>query len=339
MRVNFLLRILIILLCCAACQATEVTPTIDSRPTQSILAARTARPTQTLRPIATRTRLTESTAMPTLPASPSPRPIGNLLTVEEAPPQDTLAPELIAAVELWATATLSPDTVMVGRSVEGRAIVARQLGSGSRALVLVGGIHGGWESNTVTLINELITYFDSHPREIPPEITLYLIPAANPDGLLRGRTEEGRFNTNGVDLNRNWGCEWSADAVWRRQAVNPGAAPFSEPETQGISAFIQRLMPEVVLFYHSAAGGVFAGNCEGDHGSNVMAAVLGEATGYNYGESFTAYRVTGTAATWVDGLGIPSADVELQSWRESEFDRNLNGIKAVMTWLIQRGIP
>lgn len=233
-----------------------------------------------------------------------------------------------------ATATIPPDAIIVGYSIEERVIIARQLGEGSRTLLLVGGIHGGWEGNTVTLINELITYFDENPTDILPGISLMFIPVANPDGLIRGREEEGRFNANGVDLNRNWSCEWSKDARWRDQYVNPGDEPFSEPETQAIAAFVQNLRPSTALFYHSAAGGVFAGSCEGDHGSMLMSQILGQATGYSYGETFSAYPVTGTAASWVDGLNIPSADVELQSWTDSEFERNLRGIMALQCWLI-----
>jgi hypothetical protein len=109
--------------------------------------------------------------------------------------------------------------------------------------------------------------------------------------------------------------------------------PFSEPETRALSALIQNTRPETVLFYHSAAGGVFAGECEVDHGSAEMSQILGQATGYTYGQEFSAYKVTGTAASWVDGLGIPSADVELLTQHDSEFARNRAGLLAVIDWL------
>ena len=88
------------------------------------------------------------------------------------------------------------------------------------------------------------------------------------------------------------------------------------------------------MFYHSAARGVFAGGCDGDHGSQALAAVLGEAANYPYGEEFTAYPVSGTEANWVDGQGIPSVDVELTTTQSSEFTRNLNGVMAVQCWLV-----
>jgi hypothetical protein len=199
---------------------------------------------------------------------------------------------------------------------------------------LVGGIHGGFEANTVMLVNELMAYYEGAPAEIVTGISLIFIPVANPDGLALGRTLDGRFNANRVDLNRNWGCEWSEEAYFQTRQVNPGEHAFSEPETQVLSVFIRQIKPAGVIFYHSAADGIFAGNCGSDHGSAAFARVLGEASGYSYGRPFSAYPVTGTAASWVDGQGIPAVDLELNSSRETQFERNLMGIKAVQEWLM-----
>jgi len=302
--------ILMILISATGCQETLVLPDTFPSPTPSPQPDM-LRPTRAVREIVTSTPNIDDLIF-------TPTPPG------QAP---TLTPIFIS------TATLTPDTILVGYSVEGRAIIARQFGEGERILLLVGGMHGGWEGNTMTLINELIAYFEKNPADILPGMSILLIPAANPDGMIQGREENARFNANGVDLNRNWGCEWSEDARWRDQAVDPGEQPFSEPETQAIAALVRDLRPATALFYHSAAGGVFAGGCEGDHGSALMSQIYGQATGYTYGQAFTAYPVTGTAASWVDGESIPSADVELQSWTDSEFDRNLRGIMALQCWL------
>lgn len=256
-------------------------------------------------------------------------PVDNVATSAPSAPLSEPTPTVL----MQAAATLDPNALLVGHSVQGRPITARRLGSGPRVLLLVGGIHGGWEENTVSLIHELIAHFETRPADILPGMSLMFVPAANPDGLVHGMTETGRFNANGVDLNRNWGCEWSADARWRDQSVFAGDEPFSEPETRALSAFIQNLRPVTVLFYHSSAGGVFAGECAGDHGSALMSQILGQATGYSYGQAFSAYRVTGTAASWVDGLGIPSADVELLTQTDNDFARNLAGIMALQRWL------
>lgn len=202
-------------------------------------------------------------------------------------------------------------------------------------LLVVGGIHTGYESNTVLLLNELVAHYQGNPNAVVAGMTVILVPVANPDGLVRGRSVGGRFNANWVDLNRNWGCDWSAEAYWREETVNPGAEPLSEPETQALAAFIQTVQPGAVLFYHSAAHGIFAGDCAvGGADSEALAAVLGGATGYPFGEPFDRYPVTGTAANGVDGLGIPAVDVELSTTRATEFQTNLNGLRAVQCWLV-----
>ncbi len=233
------------------------------------------------------------------------------------------------------TLNSAPDSAIteIGRSAGGRALMLQRIGTGSHILLLVGGIHGGYEANTVTLMQQIIAYFTAHPAEIPPQTALLIVPVANPDGLEYGEIPRGRFNDNGVDLNRNWGCEWSPDAYWRDEHVNAGIAPMSEPETQALSALIQAEKPAAALFYHSAAGGIYAGSCGGDHGSAALAKVLGDAADYHYGASFSAYPVTGTASTWADGQGIPSADVELLTHEDSEFDRNLRGVLALLNWI------
>jgi hypothetical protein len=225
------------------------------------------------------------------------------------------------------------DLFVFGRSVQARDLTGRRLGTGEQVLMLVGGIHGGFEANTVALVEALTAHFEATPGDILPGITLVLIPQLNPDGIALGRTLAGRFNANGVDLNRNWGCGWSEEAFFRDQRISAGGEPFSEPETAALSALITTLEPAAVLFYHSAADGVFSGECGGDAGSNRLAAVLGDAAGYSFGADFAAYPVTGTAPAWVNSRGIPSADVELSTADDPEFERNLRGVMALQCWL------
>lgn len=316
----YVIVLLIILATVPACQQTFVTgdsaaPPASATPRPLLLPA-----TLPPRPVA---------ALP--PARITPAAVPGAVSAPPVTPTPLVDPRPFTATAQ--AAALPAGWFEVGRSVEGRPITARRFGAGPRVLLLVGGIHGGWEANTVTLVEELIAHFEANPADVLPGLALVLLPAANPDGLARGRTAEGRFNANGVDLNRNWGCNWSAQAVWRNQEVSAGPRPFSEPETQALAALVRQLQPAAALFYHSAASGVFAGRCDGDHGSALLAQVLGEAAGYSYGQPFSAYRVTGTAPSWVDGQGIPAADVELQSGDDSEFARNLAGVMAVQRWL------
>ncbi|NDJ62646.1 MAG: DUF2817 domain-containing protein [Chloroflexi bacterium] len=356
---------LTILFCSGACQQPPLPLSPTATPTRPPITA-AAPPLRTIRPVITEaptatptltpsltitpTRTATRTHTPTLTFTRTPTPAPTISPIPTLPPLQlpitpsgvpatlpTIPPALITQVAQRPPATLAADQLVIGYSVAGRAISGRRFGAGDQALLLVGGMHGGWEANTVALINELIAHFAAAPGAVLPGVSLILIPAANPDGLVLGRQPEGRFNANNVDLNRNWACGWSPEAVWRDQPVDPGPRPFSEPETVALASFIEALRPAAALFYHSAADGIFAGNCRGvapTADSEMMAAVLGAATGYSFGAPFTAYPVTGTAPSWVDSLGIPAADVELQSWTGTEFERNLRGIMALQRWLI-----
>jgi hypothetical protein len=322
----------IILIFTVACQQTlvsvEATVTLSPIPPVAL----DLRPTPT----------PQALDLPTLTATAVPPPTTILAAAPTIPPPPLIESDSAPAPTLNLTPlsvlpTLAPadNTFVVGQSVQGRDILAWRFGSGERILLLVGGIHAGFEANTVMLINELIAHFGGTPADVLPGMSIVLIPVANPDGLVLGRQTSGRFNANGVDLNRNWGCEWKTEAYWRNQRVDPGANAFSEPETRAIAEWIRTHRPAGAVFYHAAARGVFAGNCRGDHGSAAFAAVLGEASGYPYGEAWSAYPVSGTASTWVDGLGIPAVDLELTGTRETEFLPNLRGIIAVQCWLIR----
>lgn len=309
------LLIIIILSLLTGCQENSslasLTPTVIS---QSVTLD--APPTRQLRAVVTRDITPTYTPQPT------------------RPPTETLLPTY-TALPLIDTPMPFIGAFIFGQSVLGAPLQAHRLGSGANVIVLVGGIHGGWEVNTTELMNELIAHYQTNPDQIRPGISLLIVPQLNPDGAARGRVLEGRFNQRLVDLNRNWECGWQDTAYFRSQEVDPGTSPFSEPETQALSRLILDTRPAVVLFYHSAADGIFAGDC-GDFAtlSENMVAVYGRASGYAYAAAFSDYPVTGTAPAWVTAQGIPSADVELSTWRETEFDRNLRGIQALQCWLM-----
>lgn len=205
--------------------------------------------------------------------------------------------------------------------------------------MLVGGIHTGFEANTVDLMEELIAHFRQSPADVLGEVTLLIIPVLNPDGIPFGRQLRGRFNANGVDLNRNWGCRWQPEAVFGDMEVDPGPEPFSEPETRALGALIQQTQPAAVLFYHAAANGVFAGRCE-EGVSDELTQIYAEAARYPYGDDFgdggNGYEVTGDASVWVDGQGIPAVIVELATSTQTEFVRNLRAVMALQRWLLQQ---
>jgi hypothetical protein len=361
------LRCCLLLLACAACagciratpSATQPPATATLKPRAALLRESTLTPRPIDQPTHTATAAPSETPAPSATATPAPT-LTNTPGVIDSPTAviSTFSPTLTEVcgepcgaaktpeaaalpVEFATSPTLTPTTsppipITIGYSGEGRPLTAVRFGSGARVLLLVGGIHGGWEGNTVMLANQLIEYFTANPQAVPPGVSVVIVPVANPDGYARGRIFTGRLNSAGVDLNRNWACNWLPTAYWQQARVNPGAGPMSEPETQALSAYILQIQPRAALFYHSSANGVFAGECGGDHGSAAMSALYGAAAGYRYGSPFVAYPVTGTASDWLDGQGIPSADVELITGYDSEFARNLAGVLALLRWLEEK---
>jgi hypothetical protein len=327
---------LMILLAAAACESVGNPPAVV--PSGALVIEMTAAPTLTVAPLATRALHdvpATNTQSPTLSSQPT--TIGTTPTAYSLEPTaNSQQPTALASPP----STLSPQPSALdftfGTSVEGRELRGVRIGTGARILMMVAAVHGGFETNTSALIEQLIAHFRDHPSDLLPDVSLILIPSLNPDGVSRGRVLEGRFNANGVDLNRNWGCGWEPVAYFRDQIVGAGDAPFSEPETAALSVLIQSVQPSAVLFYHAAADGVFAGDCGGDAGSAALSEAYGRAAEYGYEAGFSRYPVTGTGPAWVNSIGIPSADVELASATDPEFDRNLRGVMAVQWWLVSR---
>jgi hypothetical protein len=289
-----------------------------------------------------------ATAVPLLvelPPTSTPAPTSTVVAAATAVAAPIIAPQATTSPQPSPTFAAYGISQTIGFSGEGRPIVSYQFGYGADDLVLVGGIHGGYEWNTIVLAYELIDYLTAHPELIPANVTLHIIPSANPDGqfvatgssgrvdgtAVYNNTIPGRFNANGVDLNRNWDCEWSAEAVWSNTAVSGGDAPFSEPETQALRRFFWRIRPQVVLFWHSKADGVFAAGCGATYPPSVAAAEqFATAAEYPLFNDFSHYPVTGDASNWLATQGIASFTVELKTHNGADFAQNLAGVLALL---------
>src|SRR3989304_1471126 len=114
----------------------------------------------------------------TTPPAPTPSP---------APPAATRTALALAPVE-------DGEPAVIGTSVAGRALEVFRFGSGQRELLIVAGIHGGYEWNTIALADELIALLRDEPARIPPEVSLYILRSLNPDGEDRSPSHPGRAN-------------------------------------------------------------------------------------------------------------------------------------------------
>ncbi|MDQ5893018.1 MAG: Peptidase protein, partial [Patescibacteria group bacterium] len=240
---------------------------------------------------------------------------------------------------------------VIGTSVQGRKIESYTYGTSTKKLVFVGGVHGGYEWNSILLAYQFKDYLDQNPASIPAGLSVVVIPNLNPDGQFKvigkeGRfaladvststlvQESGRFNANGVDLNRNFDCKWQSKSTWRSKEVSAGTAAFSEPEASAFRNFISSTKPSAVVFWHSQSNAVYASQCNNGilPGTLAIMDAYSKASLYPAVKTFDAYVTTGAADDWLASINIPAITVELKTHETVEFDRNLAGAKALFEY-------
>jgi protein MpaA len=226
---------------------------------------------------------------------------------------------------------------VIGQSVEGRPMEVYRFGRGETRKLIVAGIHGGSEWNTVALADELITYLTDHPERVPEDVSLYILRDLNPDGTARKKGVDGRANANGVDLNHNWPYNWQADwpreGCWDWRTLTGGTGPGSEPEVQNLIAFIDKIHPAALISYHSAALGIFPGGKPEFAPSVRLAEAVAEVTDYPYPPIDTGCGYTGNLTDWAANTrSIPSIDIELTNHRDTDFDQNLRVLQVFLAW-------
>jgi murein peptide amidase A len=143
-----------------------------------------------------------------------------------------------APVPMRAAASGGVKRVVIGRSVQGRPIVAWAFGPARapRKILVVGCIHGN-ECAGLTITSAL-----RHTR-VPRGVRLWLVPEMNPDAT----AADTRQNAHRVDLNRNFPYRWQliSDPTYYS---GPHAA--SEPETRAAMRLVRRIRPTVTIWYH-----------------------------------------------------------------------------------------
>lgn len=279
--------------------------------------------------------------------------IGNLKEKQLPDEEDLIAEVIPEEEEIFSS-------YVIGTSVENRDIEVYEFGKSTgeeKHIIFVGGIHGGYEWNTVLLAWEFIDYLEENPDFIPDGVKISIVPSVNPDGISKviestaerfevanvpssEMTLAGRFNANGVDLNRNFDCNWQPESTWRGEVVSAGSGAFSEPEAKAIKDLVESKDPVAVIFWHSAAGAVYGSECnEGvlTDTVGIMNAYAG-AAGYSAVESFDHYEITGDAEGWLASIGVPSVTVELTNHEDLDWEKNLAGVEAVIRYYEDSGI-
>ncbi|MFP3853175.1 MAG: M14 family metallopeptidase [Anaerolineales bacterium] len=230
----------------------------------------------------------------------------------------------------------SAKTRLIGYSVEQRPLVVYQFGDGDTKRMIVAGIHGGYEWNTIALANKLIAFLEKNPGVVPEHLTLYILPALNPDGEAASHGYEGRANANGVDLNRNfpsdWQAAWETAGCWDYLPIGGGPYPLSESEARALAKFLLQEHVEALISYHSAALGIFPGGFPPDPGSLSLAEAISRVTDYPYPPLNTGCEYTGMLADFASDNGIHAVDVELTTHDSLDYETNLRVLLTFLSW-------
>jgi murein peptide amidase A len=280
-------------------------------------------------PAMTASDLPNQTDLPTVQSTATP------------PATETPLPSLTPTPTLSPTPTNTPEPfsegpMVIGTSVQERPLEVTRFGTGPTERLIVAGMHGGNEYNTVQLVEQLMEYLGKHPETVPENVTLYILHDLNPDGVARGLNSLGRANANGVDLNRNWPANWQKDwpraGCWTNTYVTGGKGPGSEPETKALMNFIQSHSLDAIINYHSAALGIFPGGLPPDDYSIRLAEAVAAVTTYHYPPIDTGCDYTGAFTDWANDNNIAALDIELTNHTDTDFEMNLRVLDVFLNW-------
>lgn len=177
----------------------------------------------------------------------------------------------------------SAEIFSIGKSAMGKDIPCIKIGNGEHTIML-NGAHHGLEYITSALLmrfaNEYCECIDNYspfhdifPHQLLNELTLYLIPMINPDGVdiaihglditnpyhrdLISKAGIHSFNTvwqanaNGVDLNHNYDADWKIIVSKPAPTKYAGTAPEDQPESKAVADFIRNHNCDMLLCFHS----------------------------------------------------------------------------------------
>ena len=133
---------------------------------------------------------------------------------------------------------LETPRLIVGKSIENRPMVHTVLGQGTDVTFVLAAIHGN-EKAGIQLVHRLERYLQQNPQMLEKR-KVVLLPIANPDGV----AHNSRYNTRGIDLNRNF------PASNRINSNRFGRTALSEPESRFIFQLIRQYTPDRIVSIH-----------------------------------------------------------------------------------------
>jgi len=207
---------------------------------------------------------------------------------------------------------------VVGRSEQGRPLLAEVCGTEGPVMLLISAIHG--DERTAATFGERVRSELLGGMAQRTGVRVVFMQVTNPDGLALNTRE----NVNDVDLNRNF------DARNFDPNGTGGRAPLSESETRAMANVIDTLRPQAVVSVHCCIP-----TMDYDGPGKGLAEAMAEPTRFP-AERLGSSRGSMGSYVGVD-LNIPIITLEFarQSRQnvKTQLTEVMEGIEAGMTWM------
>ena len=208
-----------------------------------------------------------------------------------------------------------------GLSVDGRYLCALKISDNAAQdedepeIMFEGGIHGdeiGCSENLIRFAEDLCEGYGTDPyiTEMIDNREIWLYIMVNPDG----RVYMTRYNSRGIDLNRDWGYMWNGEGS--------STAPYSQPETKALRSCMYDNQFVVHSTYHSGTEYVSypwsyrPDPCPDDNHIDHLAALYSSSSGYAglpYGQGYNGmYAINGSSKdTYYGVMGSIGWSIEI----------------------------
>ncbi|MFA5031405.1 MAG: M14 family zinc carboxypeptidase [bacterium] len=204
----------------------------------------------------------------------------------------------------------------IGYSVEGRPILGLKISDNAgteetEPAIRFTGCHHGDEIISAEIVLYLIKQLtdeystDSYIKQLVDGRQIWCVPIVNPDGMY----SYSRHNSNGVDLNRDYGYMWANDGN--------SPYPFSQPEPRALKSNAETHNFAISFDYHSVYNVV---NCLWDYTPTKptmdtimlnLAKDYSDSTGYSIVHGYDWYQVCGSCQDAMYGCnGIIAYTIE-----------------------------
>lgn len=260
-----------------------------------------------------------------------------------------------------------------GFSVLKKPIYAIKFGTGKKKILITSSHHGKeWITSmlTMSLLYDMCSQYSSGDKTLWHKNTFYFIPMVNPDGInlcIEGITSDlpvyiknrlymilsdGNFinnwqaNIRGIDLNHNYDASFDKGKIIQlaEGIIAPaptkysGEYPESEPETKAVVKFTKKVLPDIVIAYHSQGEEIFykyQGKCVS--GADVLAKQMADASGYNLVLADGLTDCTGYKDWVIEKFNIPAYTIEVGKGTNplplSQFEKIFNDNKKILSIL------